>query len=506
MTRNYRKFLIGKFVTFLWEILIVLLYLKYSALREKAQKYSELKQSVELKEYELNACKKALDSGASHQEQEVIELRKQIEKLEKDIVEATSVQSAEKSKITDIEEKLTDSKGYRERELKKATEAINKAREKADKSRANWKKHEQSYDTMCMEIETLKQEIATIKEQQNKIGEEILSLKDREKQLTEEHKTAKETVNGLKKEILEKKQKIDAQNKELSKLYTKREHLEKTTQDLQLEIKRKENEIKKERNDNKDTERKVHDLEKKYTWVQEEEQFFGIKNTRYDYTKEDPIAAGQKLRSMIERKEKMERNVNMRAMTLLEREEENYQDTLRRKRIVEEDKEKIENIIYKMDEKKRDEVEKAWCSVNENFSSIFSTLLQGAQARLSPIKQNNVLIGLEIKVGFNGMWKESLGELSGGQRSLVALSLVLAMLKFSPAPLYILDEVDAALDMSHTQNIGNMLKSHFTNSQFIIVSLKDGMFNNANVLFRTKFEEGVSVVTRTANSQIKSRS
>jgi translation initiation factor RLI1 len=71
----------------------------------------------------------------------------------------------------------------------------------------------------------------------------------------------------------------------------------------------------------------------------------------------------------------------------------------------------------------------------------------------------------KVGVGFNNTWKESLGELSGGQRSLVALSLVLAMLLFKPAPLYILDEVDAALDLSHTQNIGLMLRDHFRHSQ-----------------------------------------
>jgi structural maintenance of chromosome 2 len=58
-----------------------------------------------------------------------------------------------------------------------------------------------------------------------------------------------------------------------------------------------------------------------------------------------------------------------------------------------------------------------------------------------------------------------LSELSGGQRSLVALSLILAMLKFKPAPFYILDEIDAALDMSHTENIGKMIKNHFSQSQ-----------------------------------------
>ncbi|KAF9419944.1 hypothetical protein HW555_003656 [Spodoptera exigua] len=74
---------------------------------------------------------------------------------------------------------------------------------------------------------------------------------------------------------------------------------------------------------------------------------------------------------------------------------------------------------------------------------------------------------IQVKVGFNGTWKESLGELSGGQRSLVALSLVLGMLRWQPAPLYVLDEVDAALDLSHTQNIGLMLRTHFRHSQVL---------------------------------------
>merc|ERR1711920_545805 len=84
---------------------------------------------------------------------------------------------------------------------------------------------------------------------------------------------------------------------------------------------------------------------------------------------------------------------------------------------------------------------------------------------LEPPSGQDVLDGLEVKVAFGDNWKESLAELSGGQRSLVALSLILSLLLFRPAPLYILDEVDAALDLSHTQNIGHMLKTHFKHSQ-----------------------------------------
>ncbi|PWA69357.1 Structural maintenance of chromosomes protein 2-2 [Artemisia annua] len=83
-------------------------------------------------------------------------------------------------------------------------------------------------------------------------------------------------------------------------------------------------------------------------------------------------------------------------------------------------------------------------------------------AKLEPLVGGSFLDGLEARVVFGGVWKHSLSELSGGQRSLLALSLMLALLLFKPAPLYILDEVDAALD---TQNIGRIIKAHHPHSQ-----------------------------------------
>jgi len=108
------------------------------------------------------------------------------------------------------------------------------------------------------------------------------------------------------------------------------------------------------------------------------------------------------------------------------------------------------------------------------------------------------IIGINLGVAFNGMWKQSLSELSGGQKSLLALSFILALLKFKPAPLYILDEIDAALDLSHTQNIGIMIAKYFKDSQFIVVSLKEGFFSNANVIYKVYFEDGRSHVKRMA--------
>ena len=73
-----------------------------------------------------------------------------------------------------------------------------------------------------------------------------------------------------------------------------------------------------------------------------------------------------------------------------------YNDLLRKKRIVEADKAKIVAVIKELDEKKKEALRKAWEQVNKDFGSIFSTLLPGAQARLHPPDGMDVLDGLEV--------------------------------------------------------------------------------------------------------------
>ncbi|KAH8279499.1 hypothetical protein KR026_011688 [Drosophila bipectinata] len=476
-----------------------------ASIENLAHSYNKMKENLDLRQHELTMCKNRLAQTTFQQNQaEIEEMIERVKTLEQQAVDAREKQKTSQAKIKDIEAKLADAKGYRERELKSATNEVKAAKQRAEKSRANWKKREQEFETLQLEITELQKTIETAKQQHQEMVDNLEKFKADLDALQKNSSSAASEVVELEKEIKEQKDKLNAQNKEMRNMLVKKEKMLKQNQEIELEVKKRENEKNKISSEAKEAKKRMEALEKKYPWIPEEKKYFGMKNTRYDYSKEDPVEAGNKLVQMQEKKDKMERTLNMNAIMVLDREEENFKETERRRTIVAMDKEKIKKIIVKMDEEEQDQLNKAATEVNKNFSGIFSSLLPGADAKLNPVKTNGYLTGLEIKVGFNGTWKESLGELSGGQKSLVALSLILAMLKFSPAPLYILDEVDAALDMSHTQNIGSMLKQHFTNSQFLIVSLKDGLFNHANVLFRTLFEEGVSTITRQVSRQAAS--
>lgn len=150
------------------------------------------------------------------------------------------------------------------------------------------------------------------------------------------------------------------------------------------------------------------------------------------------------------------------------------------------DKRTLLNNMHELDDKRTKTLESCFKVVKDNLGTIFNDLLPGATAHLSLLDESDVTKGAELRVHFNDVKKE-LSELSGGQRSLLALSFILALLLYKPSPFYILDEIDSALDLSHTENIGYMISKRFPQSQFLLISLKEGMFQNANVLYKVHF-------------------
>lgn len=238
-------------------------------------------------------------------------------------------------------------------------------------------------------------------------------------------------------------------------------------------------------------------LESTHDWVSDEIDSFGKPGTPYDFQGRGNMAdADSKLQKLQERYEAMKKKINPKVMDMEDSVTKTEQRVQHKLRTIIADKKKIEDTIVTLDGYKRDKLHATWAQVNTDFGTIFNELLPGNTARLDAPEGPGKTIsdGLEIKVCLGKVWKHSLAELSGGQRSLIALSLIMALLQYSPAPMYILDEVDAALDMSHTQNIGRLIKTRFKGAQFIVVSLKDGMFQNANRIFKAQFVDGTSVV------------
>ncbi|XP_029049101.1 structural maintenance of chromosomes protein 2 isoform X1 [Osmia bicornis bicornis] len=462
-----------------------------------AEKYMSLKQLYDLRNCEISTIKQKLEQTEYYTiKHEIDSLEKDIEDLLQKMEVAKQVEKENSKRAEELERQLKNASSILEKQLNQAKNELEKLKKKAENSRKEWQKREQEAETLKLEITELQKGIETGKEQLT-ISEEKLNVqREKATALNQQLDEADNNIKRIQSEIIEKKNIIHKQNAYMQKLIDRKEEILKESKEAELDIKTLNHEINSIQKTATDCKQKVVELEQKYEWIEQDKIYFGKAGGIYDFEVNKPNEMEQMVHRLQTTHDKLSRNINTRAISLLDKEEEQYNQMIKRKKIVENDKRKILETIKHLDEKKKETLLKAWKQVNKDFGSIFSSLLPGADAKLQPPENQSVIDGLEIKIAFSGVWKESLGELSGGQRSLVALSLILAMLLFNPAPLYILDEVDAALDLSHTENIGLMLKRHFKRSQFIVVSLKDGMFNNANVIFTTRFVDGMSTVSR----------
>ncbi|NWU42333.1 SMC2 protein, partial [Hylia prasina] len=475
-----------------------------ASLKMVAEKYQQLKQQWEMKSEEAELLHKKLQQSAYHkQEEELLTLRKTIAICEETLKKTEETKNKEEKKYKELENKIKNAEADCLKERKNAEQKLDNAKKKADTSSKKIKDKQQEVKALVLELEELKQEQISYKQQITAAEEAIKSYQDQVDAMVAEVAKTEESVERAQKELAKQKEVIALHDNAIKDKSAEMVKYREQNNELHLKIKELEHSITKCQQEAADAAAKLAKMLKEYKWIASEKPLFGQPNTAYDFKSSNPKEANQKLQKLQEHKEKLGRNVNMRAMNMLSDAEERYNDVMKKKRIVENDKKKILAVIEELDWKKKQTLDIAWKKVNEDFGSIFSTLLPGARAVLAASKSHNGFAGMEFRVALGNTWKENLTELSGGQRSLVALSLILAMLLFRPAPVYILDEVDAALDLSHTQNIGQMLQTHFKHSQFIVVSLKDGMFNNANVLYKTRFVDGVSTIAR--YSQIKNR-
>lgn len=460
----------------------------------------DLLSQKELLVHELSLLRtQARQTSFAQATSEAEDAAKQLKELEEASARSKLDLEAEKVKAKELEQTIKDFEGARKSKQAAVEKEIVASKKKVADAAKAMKAAEQEKHQCLMEIEAQTTELKAAEDSAAGMLVKLEDARNEVNQLAKVVATNKASFDKASGALQEEQDLINRHDKEIEDAEKDKVRIQKKMADIQLEIKKFVHKITRLQTDRKEAVAKVQALFKKHEWISSERQHFGKPGSDYDFEAINPKAADQRLAKLAKEQEELGKKINKKVMGMFEKAEQEYEDLMKKRDIVMKDKNKIEEVIAELDQKKNETLENTFKKVTADFGSIFKALLPGAQAKLAPPSGGTVLDGLEILVAFGNKWKESLSELSGGQRSLLALSLILALLLYKPAPMYILDEVDAALDLSHTQNIGHMLKTHFPQSQFIVVSLKEGMFNNANVIFRTKFVDGVSAVTRTQN-------
>jgi chromosome segregation protein len=188
--------------------------------------------------------------------------------------------------------------------------------------------------------------------------------------------------------------------------------------------------------------------------------------------------------------------VNMMAL-------EEYKETAERHGFLETQRkdlvESIENTIEtikEIDQISRTKFDEAFARINENFAQVFSRLFQGGQAflRLTDA-ENQDESGLDIVASPPGKKLQNVLLLSGGEKALTALALLVGIFQFRPSPFCVLDEVDAALDEINVGRFSDLMNTMSRDTQFLVVTHSKRMMQSADMIYGVTMQEpGVSKV------------
>lgn len=484
------------------EAKLMQLQAKMAREKQKLDAARKSKQELDLKNHEIKLTEEQIGGNSSSSIiQAVEEMKQTIAQLKEDVKTAKARQDEASKDIKRIERDMSDFNNNKDSKLAELQASLDKLKKALSKNSASIKPLQSKMREAMVDSEQCGSDLAAAQEQLEDVQTTLQSQQEELNELLAEQARVKDAHDIAQARLSDEQAKLTGFDEELRSLEDAIRKKNSLITEGNLEHQKLGHEIERFHKEQEDAASHVQALEKEYDFIASDSELFGRAGTVYDFKGVNMADAKAKRKALEERFKQKKNKINPKVMAMIDNVEKKEASLKKNMQTVIKDKSKIEETILKLDEYKKEALHKTWTTVNRDFGQIFNELLPGSFSKLEPPEGKTISDGLEVKVMLGKVWKQSLTELSGGQRSLIALSLIMALLQFKPAPMYILDEVDAALDLSHTQNIGRLFKTRFKGSQFIVVSLKDGMFQNANRIFRTRFVDGTSVVTATSGSE-----
>jgi structural maintenance of chromosome 2 len=343
-------------------------------------------------------------------------MKNDIVTLKAEVKEAKAKQDEASQDIKRIERDMNEFNSNKGGKLKELQSTLDKLKKALSKNNADIKPlqaevREAKLDSeqCAADLESAEEQLrgveTTLRDQQQKIDELLVE----QTQVQNAHDIAQADLfdeqaklTGFDHELRELEQTIQSKNAQITE-----ENLDK--QKLTLEIEK----FVKEKETSAETLKK---LQSEHDWVKTEYERFGRPNTPYDFKGSNMAEEKVKRKTLHETFQSMKNKVNPKVMAMIDSVEKKEASLNRNLATVIKDKKKIQETIDKLDEYKKEALLKTWTKVNGDFGNIFNELLPGSFAKLDPPEGKTIAEGLEVKVMLGKVWKQSLTELSGGQR------------------------------------------------------------------------------------------
>ena len=337
-------------------------------------------------------------------------------------------------------------------------------------------KLDKEYEILKVKTDSNKSRYAEIKADYEKLINEKREVEEfqqkktvMKEKLTKEIKEKKEEIDKKYKKNKEKAQLIKSLEKEIKNLEVSEKELIKGVKDIEIKKRDQENEygklIEKISENTKKLESYNYELEE----IPEER---AKNNEEYKEIENETELQAIKRKLSVNEKSRMEiGSVNLSAIEEYERENMRYTELVNQKRDLLASRESLLTLIGDIENDIVKKFNIALEEINKNFRYMCETILNGAKGAIRLLDEENMLeTGLELSVKYKNKPEQTLMLLSGGEKSMLAVSFIMAIFMFKPSPFTFFDEIEAALDEENTKKIVKLLNKFITKSQFILIT------------------------------------
>jgi len=188
--------------------------------------------------------------------------------------------------------------------------------------------------------------------------------------------------------------------------------------------------------------------------------------------------------------------VNLKAIEAYEEYKKRHDFLISQRADLEQSVQDTYQVIQKINQTSREVFLETFEAVQTNFQEVFTQLFGGGETELLLTDPSDVLdSGIDIIARPPGKRPQSITQLSGGERSLVAIGLLFAVFKIKPSPFCVLDEVDAALDEANVLRFANLIRAYAENTQFVIITHNRRTMEIADAMYGVTMEQaGISKI------------
>ena len=396
--------------------------------KSKLDQARKIKQDLDLKTHEIKLAEEQISGNSSSSIiQEVQNLKETIAQLKLDSEAAKKRQAEASADVKRIEKDMKDFENNKDSKLVELQTSLDKLRANLAKNSSALKTLQKEVQSAQLDSEQVSGDLAAAREQLQEVQLAIKSQQEEIEELVQKQSALQETHDEAQASLDEERAKLTLFDDELRALEDAVRSKNSRIAEEGLEMQKLGHTVEKFHKEQQTAVQAVAHMEKEHEWIGDEKENFGRTGTPYDFKGQNIGECKATLKTLTDRFQGMKKKINPKVMNMIDSVEKKEVSLKHMMKTVIRDKRKIEETIISLDDYKKKALLQTWEKVNGDFGNIFSELLPGGSfAKLDPPENKTINEGLEVKVCLGKVWKQSLTELSGGQRCVVPppLSLV----------------------------------------------------------------------------------